>query len=118
MGRDRESQTHIHAAGEVFNRCIDETLDLGKSNDLVKLAVDLLLLHAKDSTVEIDIFPPGQFRVKPGADLKERANATVNRSKTLGRTRDARQDFEQRALAGAIRADDADNLTAANLERY
>ena len=41
MRRDREGQPHIHAAGIVLDRRVDERLDLGEGDDLVELARDL-----------------------------------------------------------------------------
>ena len=38
-----EGQAHVHAARVVLHRRVDEPLDLGEGDDLVELAVDLLL---------------------------------------------------------------------------
>ena len=41
MGRDGESQPHVHATGIPLDRRVEESLDLGESDDLVELAGDL-----------------------------------------------------------------------------
>ena len=43
VGRDRERQPHVHAAGIVLHRRVDERLDLGERHDLVESALDLLV---------------------------------------------------------------------------
>ena len=42
-----------------FDRSVEELLDLGKGNDLVELARDLLSRHPKDGAVEEDVLAAG-----------------------------------------------------------
>ncbi len=53
--------------------------------------------------------------MEAGADLQERRHAAADADFSAGRLGDAAQDLEQRALAGAVAADDADDL--ARLDR-
>ena len=85
-------------------------LDLGERDDLVELAVDLGAPHAEDRAIEVDVFPPGQLRVEARADFEERADASVDLGDAEGRLGDARQDLQERALPGAVAADDADDF--------
>src|SRR5205085_2323117 len=73
--------------------------------------------HAEDCAVEKNIFPAGQFRMKPGPDLQERANATVNVDAAGGRLSDSIQNFQERALTGTIAADNPERFTALDIER-
>src|SRR4029453_4874829 len=57
-----------------------------------------------------DVLAAGQLRMEAGADLEQAADATANLGATLRRARDARQDLEQRRLAGAVVSDDPDHL--------
>src|SRR5262249_2225816 len=116
MGRDGEGQAHVHAAGVVLDRGVEELFDLGEGDDLVKLALDRGPRHAAAGAVEEDAFAGGQLGVEAGADFEQAANAPVQLYGSLGRLRDAGKDLEQGALAGAVAADDADDLAAFDLE--
>ena len=54
--------------------------------------------------------------MEAGADLQQRADAAVELGAAGGRLRDPREDLQQGALAGAVAADDADDLAALDLE--
>ena len=54
--------------------------------------------------------------VKAGADLEQARDPTLNGNPPFARLGNAREDFEQRALAGAVAADDAEHLAALDLE--
>src|SRR5207245_10116130 len=58
----------------------------------------------------VDVLAAGQFGMKPGADLQQTADPPVKRDAAGGRLGDAREDLEERALAGAVAADQADDL--------
>src|SRR5579872_2478996 len=55
--------------------------------------------------------------MEPSADLKQRPDSAAHPRAAFGRHCDARQQLQQRALAGAIAADDADRLAAFDGER-
>src|SRR5882724_3283705 len=93
MCRDREGKPNVHAARVMFDRRVDELFNLGKSHYFVKLACDLGALHAEYRAVEIDVFATGQFRMKAGANLKQRANAAVNVGVARRWFSDAREDL-------------------------
>ena len=59
---------------------------------------------------------PVQFGMKTGADLEQARDASRYCDLPLARLGDARKDFEQRRLAGAVAADDADDIAALDLE--
>ena len=80
-------------------------LDLGEVDDLVPLAVDRGLLQAEDGAVEVDVLPPGQFRMEAGADLQQAADAPAVLDLAGSGGGDAGEDLEQVALAGAVAAD-------------
>ena len=46
---DREGQADVHPGGVALHRRVEELLDLGEGDDLVELAVDLGLPHARGS---------------------------------------------------------------------
>ena len=69
--------------------------------------------HAEDGAVEVDVLAAGELGVEAGADFEQAADAAAEVDAAGGRLGDAAEDFEQRDLAGAVAADDADDLAAA-----
>ena len=110
MRRDGEGEAHIHAGGIALDRRVEELLDLGKGDDLVEFPADLGAAHAEDRAVEIDVLAAGQFGMKAGADFQQARDAAAQGDAPGGRLGDAAEDLEQRALAGAVAADDAEDL--------
>src|SRR5215471_20298557 len=118
MSSDSKSQAHIHPTGVPLHWRVDEFLHLGESHDLIKLPVKLRLLHPQDSTTKINVFSPGQFGMEACTNLKKTSYPAVNLGATGGGFSDAREDFEQGGLTGAIAADDAYNFTAFDLKTH
>ena len=54
--------------------------------------------------------------MKAGADFEEAADASVNFGVAFGGAGDAGEDFQQRAFAGAVAADEADDFALMDLE--
>ena len=54
--------------------------------------------------------------MKPGADFEQARDPAAQRDPARGRLGDARQDLEQRRFAGAVAADDAEDLALLHLE--
>jgi hypothetical protein len=55
--------------------------------------------------------------MKTGADFQAASRRDRESVRVRASASDARQNFQQRALAGAVQADDADNFTAVDFER-
>ena len=110
---DGEGQPHVHAARVALHRRVDELLDLGERDDLVELPADFRLAHAEDRAVQKDVLPAGQLGVKTGADLEQARHAPAQGDLAGRRRGDPRQDLQQRRFAGAVAADDADDLARA-----
>src|SRR5262249_46589868 len=68
--------------------------------------------------VEIDVLAAGQFGVEAGANLEQAADPTVQLDTSLGRLGDPREDLQERALASAVAADDADHLARLDFRRH
>ena len=99
-------------------RRIEKSLHLGKCDDLVELLPNLALRHPKDGAIKEDVLAPCQLGMKTRSDLEQARNASTQQNSPLRRFRDAAQDLEQRALAGTVAANDANNFTLLNLEAY
>src|ERR1700680_424807 len=110
MCRHRKSKAHVHATAVMLHCRIKELFELGKRYYLVEFLADLALRHAEDSAVEKDILTPGQFRVKPSPDLKQAGDSPAQHNPSLGWLRDAAEDLEQRAFAGAVSSNDANDI--------
>ena len=118
MRRHREGKPHIHAAGIALDRRVEELLHPREGDDLVELASDLGAAHAEDGAVEIDVLASGELGMKASADLEQAGDAARDRDAPFARLGDARQDLQERRLAGAIAPDDAEHLAALNLEAH
>ena len=73
-------------------------------------------MHAQDRAVEVDVLAAGQLGVEAGAHLQQAGDPAVDLGAAAGRLGDAREDLEQRDLARAVAADDADDLALLDLE--
>src|SRR5580700_1171635 len=116
MRRNGKGQADVHPRGIAFDWRIEKPLDLGESDDLIELTPYLRAAHPEDRAVEKDILAPGQFGMKAGADLEQAGDPAAQGDAPLGRLGYAGQDLEQRALAGAVPANDAEDLALAHLE--
>ena len=85
-------------------------------DDLVEAPAHLGPRHAEDGAVQEHVLAAGQLGMEAGADLEQAGHPALDRDPPLGRLGDARQDLEQRRLARAVVADDADHLAALDLE--
>ncbi len=110
MRGDREGKAHVHAGRIAFDWSVEKPVDLGESDDLVKLLPDVLAAHAEDGAVEIDIFTAGQLGMKSGAHFEQTRHASVQGDPALRGLGDTAEYFQQGALAGPVAADDADGL--------
>jgi hypothetical protein len=115
---DGERQAHVHPARVALHGGVDEPLHLRERDDLVELRLDLAPPHPEDGAVQVDVVAAGELGVEAGADLEQRADGAADPSLARGRDGDAREDLEQRRLARAVVADDADRLPPVDPERH
>src|SRR3954471_21089037 len=115
--RDREAKARVHARGVALDRRVDEFGHAGEFDDRVELAADLGAGHAHHRALQVDVLPAGQVGMKAGGHFDQRADAPGDRDLAAGRAQDAGQQLEQRRLAGAVGADDADRLAGLDVER-
>src|ERR1700674_2835185 len=116
MGGDGEGEAHVHAGGVVLDLRVDEFFEFGESDNFVELAFDLALAHAEDGTGEKRVLAAGQLRMEPGADFEKANDAAVDFRPAGGGARDTGEDFQERGLAGAVAADEADDFAFADFE--
>ena len=118
MRGDGEGELDVHAAGIALDRGVDELAALGELNDVLHLGVDLLLGHAEDCAVHVDILAPGQLAVKAGADLQHGGHAPVQANPAARRRGHAGDELQERGLARTVVADDTDALALFDLEAH
>ncbi len=116
MDGDREGEPHLHAAGVVLQLLVGEVLQLGEGDDAVDAPVQLGAGQAQYGAVEVDIFSCRQLRVEAHAEFEERRHGAVDVHRAAVRRVDARQHLEQRRLARAVVADDAEELALGDVE--
>src|SRR5262249_18758269 len=114
--RHGEAEAGVHARRVALHRRVEEVLELRERHDRVELGADLGAAHAKDRAVEVDVLPPGQIGVEAGADLDQRRQPALDRQLPPRGHEDPAQVLEQRALAGAVVADDAERLPFVDAE--
>ena len=116
VGGDGETQPHHHAAAVTLHRGVDIAFAAAEVDYLVELAVNLVAFHAEDAAVHVDVFAAGEFRVEAGAYLEERGYAATGVDAAGGGGGDAAEELEQGALAGAVLADDAEDIAFLYIE--
>ena len=68
--RHRKCQANMHSTGVVFDRGIQELLDVTEGHNVGKLSPNLCVAHSEDCAVQEDIFPARQFRMESGPHLQ------------------------------------------------
>src|SRR6478735_1102582 len=107
---DREGEPQEHARGVELHLGVDELLDLAEGDDVVELLVDLLLRHPEDGPVEVDVLATGEIGMEAGPDLDESGHPAAHTDRAAVREHDARDELEQRGLAGAVEAQERHRL--------
>ncbi len=115
-GRDGEAETDDHARRVVLDRVVDVLADVGEGNDLLPLLGERRGLEPEQCRREVDVGESRVFRVEPRAQLQQRADAAVDDDGAARRLDHAGDDLQQRRLAGAVLADDAERRACHQLE--
>ena len=114
---DREAEAGEHAARVRLDGVVGEALELGEGDDVVDPLGQIAARDAVDRAAQVDVLDRGVLGVEAGSDLEQRRDAAVDRDAARVGLDDAREQLEQRRLAGAVAADDADGLAVRDLER-
>ena len=114
--RGAEGEAGLHAARIGPERLVDELLQLAEGDDLRLLAPHLLRGHAQAEAAHADVLAPGVVRVEAGPQLQDGGQTPLHRHASAGGGERAREDLQERALAGAVVAHEAQHLAARDLE--
>src|SRR5258708_17805296 len=82
---DGKSKAQLHPAGVMFQRRVQKFLYATKVNDLVEFVFNLSAFHPQQGTIEENIFPTCEFRVKTRAHLKQTCNSSARNNPAAGR---------------------------------
>ena len=93
---DSKTETDGHTGAVTLNRRIDVFLTAGEIDDLIELAVNLLLGHTEDSAVHIDILPTRHLAMETCADLEQAGDTSACTDGTDGGSGNFAQQLEQR----------------------
>src|SRR5262249_39489215 len=111
-----EEQAHIHAAAVEAHGHIQGIAQLAELRDLFFLFFDPIGRIALKKTAKEDVVPAVGVRLDADADVQQAVDLALHRYLTCGWRVDAREQAQQRALAGAVMPDEADPLALAHLE--
>ena len=106
--RDGEPEAHEHPRRVGAHGDVDEVLELRERDDLVEALADVRALQPEDRAVEEDVLASGEVGMEAGAELEQRADPAADVDAALGRLDDPGDDAQQRALARAVAADEAE----------
>lgn len=113
---DRESEANLHAGRVIFELGVHEGLELSEADDFVVHGVHFFMRKAEESAIEIDIFTAGKLRVKADTELDEGDEVAINFDTSLLWVIDLGEELEKGGFAGAVAADDADELALFDIE--
>ena len=116
VGRHGERQPHVHAAGIMLHRRVEELFHFREGDDLIEFPGDFRPSHSEDGAVQEHILAAGQFGMEARADFQQAADPAVNLDFARRRLRDLGQHLQQGTLAGPVAADDADHFSTLNVE--
>src|SRR5207253_4132052 len=112
----RKSQTNVHPAAVAFNWGIQELLDLSEGYNLIELSLNLSARHSQYRPVQKDVFPTGKLGMKTSADFQQTRYPATNADAALRRLRNPAESFQQRGLATAVAADNANDIALADFK--
>ena len=117
MGRNCKREPDIHSAAVALDGRVQETLHLSKRDDCIELALDLGVQHSKNGSIQINVLPPRQFRMKSRPDLQQAPHTSANGNPSLRRFGNPAQQFEERGFSRSIASYNPDNLALPNRKR-
>ena len=110
MDGDGEAEARIHPRGIVLDGYVDELPEPGELDDLLVDGIGLRAGQPEERRVKVDVLPARDVGLEADPELDNRRNPSLNGDLALRRLEDAGHDAQQRALAGAVGSDQAQEL--------
>ena len=112
---DREAEPGEHARGVVADR-VPERPTSAKATMSSNFRVGLLLGHAEDRGVHVDVLAAGELLVEAGAGGDQPGDPAAGEDRAAVGLHHAADQLQQRALARAVEAHQPDRLPLLDLE--
>jgi hypothetical protein len=116
-GGDGEAQPRAHAHRVLLQRLVDVQPDVREVDDRLLTLDHRAVVDAHERTREHDVVPAAEVLVETRLEMQHRRDVTDHVDHAFGRLDDPGDRLEQRALARAVRPDDAQRLAMTHLER-
>src|SRR4030095_6522400 len=87
-------------------------------DDLIEPLLYLAACQSEHDAVDEHVLPAGDLGMETGAQLNQRRDAPLDSDRAARRFRDAGNEFERGALAGAVSSDHAERVAARHGERH
>ena len=110
VGHQREAEADEHPRGVVLELHLGELLELGELDHLVEARSRLARREPHHHAVERDVLVRGELGVEADPELDAGRDPAGDPDRPGVGAIDAGEQLEQRALAGAVAADDAEEL--------
>ncbi len=114
VGRDREGQPRGHAGREGANGGVDEVLQLGPLHDAIQAHARLLARESQQCALDHDVLTPRQLSAESEAQFQDRGDSPSHDDAALRGHEHPADHPKQRALAGAVSANDSDSLAGSD----
>ena len=108
--RQRQQILYLHAAGQLLERAVLKILQLRKFDDLIIFFVHESAGITQQRAAQVGVLPDSQLAIKTTGQFQQRSHAAVDLHVALRGHHNAGNGLEQRALARAVGADDAQHV--------
>ena len=117
IGGDRKREAQQHATRVILHGNVARVGQAGEFEDALGFAAHIPRAEPEKRAREQNVLRRRQFDVEAGAEFQQRRHAASNGHLASRRSVDAEHQLEQRALPGAVAAEDADTLAVADPKR-
>lgn len=115
--RDGDGEPQAHAGRVGGERLLDVVAELGEIQHARNEFLDVLDREAHLQAADIDVLEPRGFGAEAERNVEQALCRAVHGQRALARRIDAGEQAQQRALPGAVAADDAETFARFEIER-
>jgi hypothetical protein len=115
---EREGEPHEHSRRVLADRLVDELADLGEVEDGLQPITHVSIGEAEELRALEHVLPAGEVGLEARAELQQGHHAPPDLERPRRGIEGPGEDLQQRALPGAVQADDAEALSGAHLKAH